>query len=73
MFKNIHFNKIILVLFIVGILIICAIGAFFLASINEMNVQIQSGQAINLQEIQNKTVWVLAIAIVCLEFIQLIS
>ncbi len=62
MLKKIQFNKIILVLFLVGILIISGIGIFFLVSLNNLNMQIQEGQALDLQTLQEKTIWVLAIA-----------
>ena len=62
MIKNIQFNQIILVLFLIGIIIISGIGVFFLISINVLSQQMQVGQDINIQELQNKTIWVLAIA-----------
>ena len=62
MIKNIQFNQIILVLFLIGIIIISGIGVFFLSSINVLSQQMQVGQDINIQELQNKTIWVLAIA-----------
>jgi len=62
MIKNIQFNQIILVLFLIGIIIISGIGVFFLNSINVLNEQIQVGQEVYLQELQNKTIWVLSIA-----------
>ncbi len=62
MLKKIQFNKIILVLFLVGIIIISGIGAFFLISLHNLDLQLQAGQDLNLQELQEKTIWVLAIA-----------
>lgn len=64
MLKNVQFNKIILVLFLIGIIIIGGLGIFFLNSLNALQEQIQVGQAanINMQELQNKTLWVLGIA-----------
>lgn len=64
MLKNVQFNKIILVLFLIGIIIIGGLGIFFLNSLDALQKQIQAGQAanINMQELQNKTLWVLGIA-----------
>lgn len=62
MLKNIQFNKIILVLFIIGIIIISGLGIFFLNSLQTLNEQMQSGQAIVIQELQSKTVWLLGIS-----------
>ena len=38
------------------------IGAFFLISLNDLNAQIESGQVVKIQELQEKTVLILAIA-----------
>ncbi len=62
MFKNVQFNKIILVLFIIGIIIISGLGVFFLNSLHDLNEQMQMGQAVDMQGLQNKTIWVLGIA-----------
>lgn len=62
MLKNIRFNKIILVLFIIGIIIMSGMGIFFLNSLNDLNQQIQLGQAVNIQELKHKTIYMLAIA-----------
>ena len=62
MLKNIQFNKIILALFVIGIIIISGIGIFFLNSLNVLNQQIQAGQMIEIQELQNRTIWVLGIS-----------
>ncbi len=62
MLKNIQFNKIILALFIIGIIIISGMGVFFINQLQALNEQIEAGQAIHIQELQNKTVIVLAIA-----------
>ena len=43
MFKNIQF-KIILIFFLIGILIISGLGVVFLNSLDNLNMQIQSGQ-----------------------------
>ncbi len=52
MFKNIQF-KIILIFFLIGIIIISGLGVFFLNSINQINVQIDSGQASTMQQVSN--------------------
>lgn len=62
MLKNIQLNKIILVLFLIGILTISGLGIFFLSSLNTLNEQIQTGQAVEIQELQNKAVGGLGIA-----------
>lgn len=62
MLKNVQFNKIILVLFIIGIMIISAMGVFFLKSLIMLNEQIQIGQEIHIQELQNKTMLVIGVA-----------
>lgn len=62
MFKNVQFNKIILILFIINIIIISGIGIFFLNSLSFLNTQIKAGQDINMQELQIKTILVLGIA-----------
>ena len=62
MFKNVQFNKIILVLFIIGIIIISGLGVFFLNSLHDLNEQMQMGQTVDMQGLQNKTIWVLGIA-----------
>lgn len=62
MLKNVQFNKIILVLFLIGIIIIGGLGSFFLNSLDILQAQIQEGQAVNMQELQNKTLWILGIS-----------
>lgn len=64
MLKNVQFNKIIFVLFLIGIIIIGGLGIFFLNSLNGLQEQIQAGQVanINMQELQNKTLWTLGIS-----------
>lgn len=64
MLKNVQFNKIILGLFLIGIIIISGLGVFFLTSLQNLNGQLQAGQVVNVYEIQNKTVWVLGISAV---------
>ncbi len=62
MLKKIQINKVILVLFLVGIIIISGIGVFFLISLHNLDLQLQAGQALDLQSMQQKTIWVLIIA-----------
>lgn len=62
MLKNIQFNKIILALFIIGIIIISGMGIFFVNQLQALNEQIEAGQVVNIQELQNKTIVILAIA-----------
>ena len=71
MLKNIQFNKIILILFLIGIIIISGLGIFFLNSIDVLKGQISAGQTIEIQELQNQTMIALGIAgiifsIICL-------
>ena len=73
MLKNIQFNKIILVLFLVGIIIISGLGVFFLNTLGSLNQQIQDGQAIVMQELQHKTIGVLGIAGLVFAVISIIS
>lgn len=62
MLKNIQFNKIILALFVIGIIIISGLGIFFLNSLNVLNQQMQTGQVVEMQELQNRTIWALGIS-----------
>ncbi len=62
MLKNIQFNKIILALFVIGIIIISGIGIFFLNLLQNLNQQIEAGQVIEMQILQNKTLYVLGIS-----------
>lgn len=73
MLKNIQFNKIILILFFIGIIIIGGLEGFFLNSLDVLNEQIQTGQAINIQELQNQTMWALGIAGAIFAFICILS
>lgn len=71
MLKNIQFNKIILILFLIGIIIISGLGIFFLNSLDVLKGQISAGQTIEIQELQNQTMIALGIAgiifsIICL-------
>ncbi len=63
MLKNIQFNKIILVWFLVSVLMISGLGIFFLSSLHTLNEQIEAGQAIQMQELQNKTSKALGVAV----------
>ena len=69
MLKNIQFNKIILVLFLIGIIIISGLGVFFLTSLNTLNGQLADGQAVNMQEIQDRTIWALGISAIVFAFV----
>ena len=62
MLKNVQFNKIILGLFLIGIIIMSGLGIFFLTSLQGLNGQLQAGQAVNVQTLQSKTIWVLGVA-----------
>ena len=62
MLKKIHFNKIILVLFLVGIIIIGGMGAFFLVSLNNLDMQSQLGQVLNIQQLKERTITILVIS-----------
>ena len=62
MFKNIQFNKIILALFIIGIVIISGLGIYFLNSLNTLNQAMEAKQTVNMQELQNRTIWILGIS-----------
>lgn len=62
MLKNVQFNKIILGLFLIGIIIMSGLGIFFLTSLQGLNEQLQVGQAVNVQTLQSKTIWVLGVA-----------
>ena len=62
MLKNIQFNKIILVFFLMGIIVICGLGVFFLTCLVDISSQVQISQMVYLQELKNKTIWILEIA-----------
>ncbi len=64
MLKNIQFNKIILGLFLIGIIIISGLGIFFLTTLNNLNGQLVEGQILDMQELQNRTIWALGISAV---------
>ncbi len=72
MFKNIQFNKIILLFFLIGIMIIGVLGIFFLSSLNNLNTQLEMGQVVNLQEIQNKTIFLLGTVAIVFSLIEII-
>ena len=61
MLKNIQFNKIILMFFVIGIIIISGLGIYFLNAMTTLNEQIQAGQAVDIQTLQIKTMWILGI------------
>ena len=71
MFKNIQFNKIILLFFLIGIMIIGVLGIFFLSSLNNLNTQLEMGQVVNLQEIQNKTIFLLGTVAIVFSLIEI--
>lgn len=73
MLKNIQFNKIILGLFLIGIIIISGLGIFFLTSLNHLNTQLVSGQTVDIQELQNKTIWVLGLSGVLFAMIGIVT
>lgn len=52
MFKNIYF-KIILIFFLIGIIIISGLGIFFGNSLNLLNLQLQTGQVFNIEQLQS--------------------
>ncbi len=62
MLKRIQFNKIILLLFLIGMLAILGLGFFFIASLNNLNNQMQMGQMIDINALKNRTILVLVIA-----------
>ncbi len=62
MLKNIQFNKIILLLFLIGMLTIGVIGVFFLTSIQSLHGQVQAGEVLEFEQLRNKTFEVLIIA-----------
>ena len=53
MLKN-RQSKIILIFFILGIIILCGFGWYFINSLNVINVQIQSNQATEVRTIANQ-------------------
>lgn len=72
MLKNVQFNKIILVLFIVGMIIMSGLGIFFFHALSNINEQIQTRQMISIQELQNQTFWVLGISLVVFAFVSIL-
>lgn len=73
MLKNIQFNKIILISFIIGLMIISGLGIFFLRSLNDLSGQVQTGQVVSIQELQGQTVGMLGICAVFLAMIHIIA
>ena len=73
MHKNIQFNKIILVSFIITLIIMSSLGIFFLNTLNGLSQQVQMGQVVSIQEIRNQTIEVLVIAGILLAMIHILS
>ena len=73
MFKNTQFNKIILVLFVIDMIVISGLGICFLNLLESMNEQIQVGQAIAIQEWQNKTIVILVVTGMVLAIIGILA
>ncbi len=73
MHKNIQFNKIILVSFIITLIIMSGLGIFFLNTLNGLSQQVQMGQVVSIQEIRNQTIEVLVIAGILLAMIHILS
>ncbi len=64
MLKNIQFNKVILILFLIGIILMSGVGIFFIHSLHILNEQMQAGEILQIQEIQTRAIWALAISII---------
>ncbi len=73
MHKNIQFNKIILVSFIITLIIMSGLGIFFLNILNGLSQQVQMGQIVSIQEIRNQTIEVLVITGILLAMIHILS
>lgn len=74
MFKNIQFNKIILVIFFIGIIIISSLGIFSLKTLDFFNEQIQTGEVINnVQEIKNQILFGIGIALAIFSVVSIIA
>lgn len=73
MLKNIQFKKVILALFIIGIIIIGVVGIYFLNSLQVIKEQMQVGQEINIQEVQIEAVWIVGIALIVFAIVGLIT
>ncbi len=72
MSKNIQFNRIIFILFLIVLIIISGLGVFFLHAIYDLN---QTNTVVNdvaIQELQNKTIIVLGIACVLFAIISIL-
>ncbi|MCI8760539.1 MAG: cell wall metabolism sensor histidine kinase WalK [Clostridia bacterium] len=73
MLKNIQFKKVIFALFIIGIIIISAVGIYFLNSLQLIKEEIKVGQEINIQELQIKVIWIVAIALIVFAIVGLVT
>ena len=73
MLKNIQFNKIILISFIISLIIISGLGIFFLNSLNDLSEQMETGQVISTQELRNQTVGILGICGVILAIVYIVA
>ncbi len=73
MLKNIQFNKIILISFIIGLIIISGLGIFFLSSLNDLSQQIQVGQVVSTLELRNQTIGILGISGVILSMVHIVA
>lgn len=74
MLKNIQFNKIILISFVINLMIISGLGIFFLSSLNDLSGQAQTGQVIvSIQELRNQTTAILAIAGIILAIVHVLA
>lgn len=73
MLKNIQFNKIILVSFIISLMIISGLGILFLNLLNDLSGQIETGQVVSIQELRNQTVGMLGICGIILAMVHIIA
>ncbi len=73
MLKNIQFKKVIFALFMIGIIIISAVGIYFLNSLQLIKEEIRVGQEINIQELQIKAIWIVAIALIVFAIVGLVT
>ena len=73
MLKNIQFNKIILVSFIISLMIISGLGILFLNSLNDLSGQMEAEQVVSIQELRSQTVRILGICGVILAMVHIIA
>lgn len=73
MLKNIQFNKIILISFIIGLIIISGLGIFFLSSLNDLSQQMQVGQVVSTLELRKQTIGILGISGVILAMAHIVA